>query len=96
MNPADAQLFVDLATGLERDLAPLSQAERAHAVSNMIRSANVAYAVWRDGEGYRLRRLRYVEPSGDEETLAGIPVSGAAHADLLEAAASHGKSRFCQ
>ena len=90
MNPDDIQLFVDLATGLERDLAPLSPSERAHVISDHIRAAHVVYAVWKIDDGYRLRLLRCVEPAGDEETLAGIPVTNEAHADLLEAAASHG------
>ena len=96
MTAEDLKLFVDLAAGLERDLAPLSQADRAQVISSMIRGADVCYAVWRSGEGYRLRLLRSVEPAGDEETLAGIPVSCEAHADLLEAAASHGTSGVCR
>ena len=32
MDPHDAQLFVDLATGLERDLVLLSQEERAQRI----------------------------------------------------------------
>ena len=39
-------------------------------------------AVWREGDAYRLRLLRCVEPTGHDETLAGIPVSGEAHAAL--------------
>ena len=60
----DLKLFVDLAAGLERDLVPLSQADRAQVISSMIRGADVCYAVWRSGEGYRLRLLRSVEPAG--------------------------------
>jgi hypothetical protein len=91
MSPADAQLFVDLATGLERDLAPLSQEERAQRISYNIRVSHVVYAVWREGDAYRLRRLKLLGgPIGEIEVLAGIPVSGEAHADLLMAACSHG------
>lgn len=61
MTSDDAQLFVDLAAGLDRDLAPLSKDKRAQAVSDLIQRSHVAYAVWRVAEGYRLRRLKFVE-----------------------------------
>jgi hypothetical protein len=88
---ADAQLFVELAHDTERHVAGLSKDDRAAMISSLIRAAHVCYAVWREGDAYRLRLLRCVEPTGDDETLSGIPVSGEAHADLLEAAASHGR-----
>lgn len=92
MNPADAQLFVELATGLERDLAPLSQAERAQVISDYIRVADICYAVWKVGDGYRMRRLKALDgPIGETEILSGIPVVNEAHADLLMAACSHGQ-----
>ena len=98
MNPDDLELFVSLASCLERDLAPLSQSERAQVISDHIRSSHVVYAVWRVDDSYRLRRLKALDgPVGEIEILAGIPVSGEAHADLLTAACSHGSPReFCQ
>ncbi len=94
MNPDDLELFVSLASCLERDLAPLSQSERAQVVSDHIRSSHVVYAVWKIDDGYRLRRLKAIGgPVGEPEFLAGIPVDNEAHADLLEAAASHGSQR---
>ena len=91
VNPADAQLFVDLATSLQHDLAQLSQEERAQRISYNIRASHVVYAVWREGDAYRLRRLKFIDgPVGEIEVLAGIPVNGEAHADLLMAACSHG------
>jgi hypothetical protein len=94
MNPADAQLFVALTEGVARDFASMSKDKRAQAVSDMIRSAHIAYAVWKVPEGYRLRRLKALDgPVGEPEFHAGIPVDNEAHADLLEAAASHGAMR---
>ena len=99
MSDEDIQLFIHLATGLERDLAPLSQAERAQRISDQINLAHVVYAVWKiDDDGFRLRRLKALDgPVGEIEILAGIPVSGEAHADLLMAACSHGANiGICQ
>lgn len=91
MNPTDAQLFVDLAQQTEQHVAGMNRDDRAATISSLIRAANVAYAVWREGDAYRLRLIRSVEPTGDDETLCGIPVACEAHANLLEAAASHGQ-----
>ena len=98
MNPDDLELFVSLASCLERDLAPLSQAERAQVISDHIRSSHVVYAVWRVDDSYRLRRLKALDgPVGEIEILAGIPVVNEAHADLLMAACSHGATmEICQ
>ncbi len=94
MNPDDAQLFVALAEGVARDFASMSKDKRAQAVSDMIRNSHIAYAVWKVQEGYRLRRLKAIGgPLGEPEFLAGIPVDNEAHADLLEAAASHESQR---
>ena len=91
MNPTDAQLFVELAHDTDRHVAGMSRGDRAATISSLIRAAHVAYAVWREGDAYRLRLIRSVEPTGDDETLCGIPVACEAHANLLEAAASHGQ-----
>ena len=97
MSNDDMELFIDLAADTEQHVANMSRDDRAAMISSLIRAANVCYAVWREGDAYRLRLLRCVEPAGAEETLAGIPVSGQAHADLLMAACSHGAPReFCQ
>ncbi len=91
MTAADAQIFVELARDTEQHVAGMTRDDRAAMISSLIRAANVAYAVWREGDAYRLRLLRCVEPTGDDETLAGIPVDNEAHADLLTAACSHGQ-----
>ena len=62
----DAQIFVELAEAVGRRVATLSRSERAQAISDLILEANIAYGVWREGDAYRLRLLRCVEPSGDE------------------------------
>ena len=94
MSNEDLELFIALAADTERCVAGMTRDDRAMTISSMIRTANIAYAVWREGETFRLRLLRCVEPTGDDETLCGIPVSCAAHANLLEAAASHGQEFF--
>ena len=91
MNPADAQLFINLAHDTERHVAGMSRDDRAAIISSLIRAAHIAYAVWPDGEAYRLRLIRSVEPQGADEVLAGIPVRDEQHAELLVAAASHSR-----
>lgn len=94
MTDDDAKLFVDLAHDTDRHVAGLSKDDRAAMISSLIRAAHVCYAVWPSGGGYRLRLIRDVEPAGDQETLAGIPVQDEASADLLAAAASWSRSVF--
>ena len=97
MSNDEMELFVKLAHETERHVAGMCKDDRAAMISGLITAAHVAYAVWTEGDAYRLRLLRCVEPVGTEETLAGIPVSGEAHADLLMAACSHGAPmEFCQ
>jgi hypothetical protein len=99
MNTEDLKLFVWCAEELAKHLARLSRFDRAQEVSHQIWNAHICYAVWKDGEGYRLRRLKATTPSrGKVKIIAGIPVDNEAHVDLLEAAASsHGApSRICQ
>ena len=91
MKHGDLQLLVWSANEFEKYLAPLSKIDRAQQISDKILQAHICYAVWKDGEGYRLRRLKAISPPRDRVKIsAGIPVVNEAHADLLEAAASHG------
>ena len=60
MNSDDLQLLVWSANEFEKYLAPLSTVDRARAVPDQIRQAHICYAVWKDGEGYRLRRLKAI------------------------------------
>ena len=94
MTAADAQIFVELAQQTEQHVAGMSRDDRAAMISGLIRASDVAYGVWPEGHGYRLRLIRSVEPQGDEEVLAGIPVQDEQHAALLAAAASHSRVVF--
>ena len=91
MTSDDAQLFVELARDTEQHVVGMSRDDRAAMISSLIRAAHVCYGVYPAGSGYGLRLIRSVVPDGEEEVLCGIPVVNEAHADLLEAAASHSR-----
>lgn len=91
MSNDDLELFINLAADTERHVAGMTRDDRSAMISSLIRAANVVYGVWAEGYGYRLRLIRSVEPPGEEEVLAGIPVQNEQHAALLAAAAAHAR-----
>ena len=91
MTAADAQIFVKLAHDTERHFADMNREDRAAMISSLIRASHVCYGIWPEGHGYRLRLIRSVEPDGEDEVLAGVPVRDEQHAAMLAAAASHSR-----
>ena len=49
VNSDDMELFIDLAADTELHVAGMTRDDRAMTVFSMIRAANIAYAVWREG-----------------------------------------------
>ena len=84
MNPTMTSNSLSSSRAMPRgDLATLSQAERAHAISSLILEANIVYGVW------RMTVIAFAACNVSSrpamiETLAGIPVVKEAHAGFVD------------
>lgn len=94
MSHDDLELFIKLAADTDRHVAGMCKDDRAAMISSLIRASHICYGVYPEGHSYRLRLIRSVEPDGEDEVLAGVPVKDEQHADLLAASASWSRSVF--